>query len=329
MEAAPTNSPEAYRFYLLAISVTRTVLPVALAYLDQAIEADPDFARAYALRAQVNLNQLRFNRRLDDSRRADLEARVLQDLDDARALDPNLGFAHLVLGQFHGFNWRGADARAGYELAYALSPNDTNVLINYGYSFLSFIGEHQKAIELAQRAAELDPSVFGAPLAGVYNFAGDLERASAVFRTVLERDPANVRSLTHLGLIEIILGDEEEARRLLRLAELSGPDSLIFLPQIIYGYSRLGMQDDVERLVAQHEAVASGQRVAAANSALINLALGDHEEALRILESTAENKDPYDAPFPLMHIKWNLYRDPVLDQAEFAAVRERLGFTDL
>ncbi len=124
-------------------------------------------------------------------------------------------------------------------------------------------------------------------------------------------------------------GNRVEAERMLRLAELAARDNSVFLPQVIYGYGRLGLQEDVERLATHLEQLAADQRVTAGNWAMISLARGDHEEALSLLESAAEEKKPYESPVLLMRIKMNVFEDPILDQPRFVAVRERLGFTDL
>ena len=228
------------------------------------------------------------------------------------------------------FNWRGAEAKEAFERAYQLSPNDSTVLSQYAFNFLSWAGQHEQAIELGQRAVELDPTIrTRGDLAELFEYASGYDSALAIWRELLEIDSGAIRTLIHLGLLEIVFGNRVEAERMLRLAELVVGDNSVFLPQVIYGFGRLGLQEDVERLATHLEQLVADQRVAAGNWAMISLARGDHEEALSLLESAAEDKEPYESPVLLIRIKMNVFEDPILDQPRFVAVRERLGFTDL
>ena len=143
-----------------------------------------------------------------------------------------------------------------------------------------------------------------------------------------------MRALVHLGILEIVFDNRVEAAKTLRLAELAVGDSPfsspIYLPIVIYGYGRLGLHEDVERLATHLERViAADQRLGVAQRVLTSLARGDDDEAFRLLESAAEDKEPYDSNVLLMHIKMNDTDDPILDQPRFIAVRERLGYTGL
>ena len=104
-------------------------------------------------------------------------------------LDPNLGPAYTILGLMHSLNWRGTEAREAYARAYQLSPNDSTVLSEYAFNFLSWAGQHEQAIELGQRAVELDPTIrTRGDLAEVFEYASGYDSALAIWRELLEID---------------------------------------------------------------------------------------------------------------------------------------------
>jgi len=327
LEKIPTDSLEAYRLYLLA---NQTGGSLRREYLDQAIQADPNFAQAYVRRALHNVNELRFDRREENyaGRRAVLEARVLQDLDRARMLDSNLGSGYSILGLMHSLNWRGIEARDAFQRSYELSPNNAGALVLYA-DFLSWTGQHERALELAQRALELDPATSQSALGEIFEYAKDRDSAYAAWKKRLEVAPGDARALSHLGILEIVFDYRVEAEKTLRLAELAGGDSPIYLPTVIYGYGRLGLHEDVERLGTHFERMTADQRLGAGQKAFSSLARGDLEEAFSLLKAAAEDKEPYDSNVILMRFKLNVFDDPILEHSEFVEIREKLGFTDL
>ena len=93
---------------------------------------------------------------MDPPERHELEALIRDNVAKALSLDPNLGQAHAALAVTDQRYWRWAEAEEAYERALRASPNDAEVLGDYSW-FKSFSGEHPEAIQLAQRAVELDP----------------------------------------------------------------------------------------------------------------------------------------------------------------------------
>jgi len=335
IEKIPTDSPEAYRFYLAALEtggIFDTELQLDL--LSRAISADPDFALAYARRAEgyiLTLPRVIGTQEDYAARRAEWESLALEDLGRAITLDPDLERAHSALGHIHMYNWRGAEARDAYEHAYQIGQNDVSILRGYA-ELEAFSGRPAQAARLIQRAVELDPiSPTTRFFRGIFfQLEGNLVDAANAYREILEVNPLREGVRTHLALLEIILGNNAQAESELRLAEpivyeqVAGP----YLVLLGYGYSRLGLHEDAERLLNRFEELAAEQRESAANWVMFNLALGDEEEAFRWLERVAE-KEPYEGYYNVQWIKANLYHDPVLDKPEFAALREQLGFTDL
>ena len=153
MERRPTNSPPAYRLYLRS---RRADSATAHTLLDRAIALDPDFALAYARKAsRYAVSLLAGDTRVDE--RENLELLAHKNVERALGLDPTSGLALAAQARIDQYHWRWAEAEHAFERAYQLEPNDADVLIDYAF-FSSHMGIHTDAIELAQRAVEIDPN---------------------------------------------------------------------------------------------------------------------------------------------------------------------------
>jgi Flp pilus assembly protein TadD len=164
----------------------------------------------------------------------------------------------------------------------------------------------------------------------VFELEGNLVAAANAYRETLEVNPRATNSRIFLALLEMNRGNLAEAEEELRLVEplvlddVGGP----FIVQVGYGYSRLGLREDADRLLRLFEELAAEQRESAANWVIFHLAHGDEEEAFEWLQRVAA-KEPYEGYFNAQMLKVNLYRDPILSRPEFEALREQLHFTNL
>lgn len=344
IEKPPTDSPEAYSHYLRAMALlqehglgvggTPELRSAVLASLDEALEIDPNFAAAYAVRARVNIYVLNFDpgssKNYDEERR-ELEDRVLRDLKRALSLDGSLAAAHLGLALTHQYNWRLTATKEAFDKALALSPNDPDVLYNYS-NFCGYNGLHDKAIDLGKRAVTLDPG--GSPrfnfLSLTYAVAGRLSDALAAARRAVALNPSSGIWLSVLVRMEMITGDTESAVEHLRAAEklFAGTTNPVFIGDLVCAYGLLGLKDDAKRAFQHLESVAETRRVPPITWVFAYAGLEHEAEALRWLTETAENPEPYEAYFAVLNTKTNAYRVPLFDKPEFAAQRERLGHHD-
>ena len=157
-----TTSPEAAALYLKVVDLQRQNsfdTAIQLRYLDNALAFDPSFANLYALKAGVYALSVvdRAGGRAVDTAPAALESLALENAAKALELDPKSTRAYLAIGNIHWNFWRWSDAMSALESAYDLSPNDIDVLGTFA-GLLSWSGQHERAISLAERAVELDPA---------------------------------------------------------------------------------------------------------------------------------------------------------------------------
>jgi tetratricopeptide (TPR) repeat protein len=336
IEKVPTDSAEAYESFLRAAQagIGPSGVQLRLAYLDQAIDADPEFALALAYRSFFRSQSLTQDIGTQENyatRRAQLEILALDDIDRALSLDPTLGLAYGARAFIHSRNWRGKDALEAFERAIQLTPYDP-VLAYVYILFLSNIGQHEDAIRVAQRFLELDPNNADSHgnLGRALLRAGDFEGANAAHREALRINPNfyNIHWRLCLGLI--LSGDQAEAEAQLRLLEIGVYSANpVLITNVAYGFSRLGLQDDATGVLNRFEEVVAGRRMPALAWMNVSLARGEEGQALEWLRQAAEAKVPYEGYQLTLDHRINFFQEPVLDRPEFVALREQLGYTDL
>ncbi len=334
-----TTSPEAAALYLKVLQLQRQNsfdTAIQLQYLDSALAFDPRFANLYALKAGVYALSVvdRAGGRALDTAPAELERAALENAAEALALDSKSTQAYLALGAVHRLFWRWNDATRAFQSAYDLSPNDITVLGNLA-ELLSWSGHHERAISLAERAVELDPASptsrwrLGVTLAQ----AGRAAAAAGVLREAAAMDPTAGQIRHWLGQMEAASGNPAQALLELQAVERLGapPTNPTLAAGLLYSYSRIDRSDDVARLAAEVEKLATSGSVGAGTWALLYLALGDSDKAHRWLESAVEKIERHepDAGFlNLMTIKTNPHANPVLDEPRFRRLRDQIGALD-
>jgi adenylate cyclase len=324
----PTQSPEAYALYLRAIAALDGAfggLGVSAAAsarlhrdLDRALELDPKFALARAVKARDYAYSI--GRRLErDGSASPAERWTLARWNAERALelDSQLGLAHAALSIVHRFDWRRREAQAELEQALALSPNDPQVLFDAIVLYTN-VNEVATAVELAERVARLNPEDAGLALGIAYWNAGRYDEAAEQFG----RSPG-----TRLEpvVVEMLRGNRETALRSLREVERRMRTSAS-LGTMAYQYSLLGAQEDASRAAADMEAWAEQYFAGNADRVLTALAVGDKQDALLWMERSASDRTPGPDWGAVRILFENPYRDPVLDEPEFVAIRSRLGW---
>ena len=132
---------------------TRDDNAAARALFEQARQADPNYARAYAGLAWSYANEYDFDWTEDYDGAA---KHALELASTAVRLDPNDYQAHWVLGWAHLYNWEHDEAKTSYLRARELNPNDAELLAEMA-NMLVYIGQQPQAIEQLKKAIRLNP----------------------------------------------------------------------------------------------------------------------------------------------------------------------------
>ena len=346
IERPLTESPDAYTAYLKAIAIigegesafgvsaspgTRSVIQ---SYLDEALELDPRFALAYAWKALIYTWSRTFDPFTEENwleGKSRLDRLVSEHADMALALDPSIGLAHAARAYMYFNNWRG-EALVEADQALQLSPNDPMVLNLYSHiqSYMRDLPE--EAIRYAERALELDPNSsyafegLGLPLHEARRHTEAIE----VLQECLVLDPGESVCSIFLARSEFARGNDEAALDALRRTEqlLPGDAAPAIRGELAYGYRLLGQPEDARRAFEVVRELATNLYVDPSTWAWAYMGVGDYDEALRLLDTAAENLELLQLPWLAHFIRLNTWSDPILDQPEWVEMRSRLGFRE-
>jgi len=212
--ASATDSAEAHNAYLQGhfYLVRRNVedFRKAIDYYDQAIRLDPNYALAYAERAEAwaFMGDL-------TGERPTAYPKARSDAEKAVAIAPDLAEARAALGWIRFLaEWKFPEGLAELKRAKELSPaNPTaNDLLA---RIIVYLGRFDEAERQARQAVDLDPlsTVTQGNLARVLFYVGKLDEADAVARRAAELQPTGAGSHRFQVLIAAQRGDGEAALR--------------------------------------------------------------------------------------------------------------------
>ncbi|MGH6921607.1 MAG: hypothetical protein ACREJ0_28380 [Geminicoccaceae bacterium] len=191
--------------------------------LERATESDPEYADPWALLGMSYLDQVRL-RMVPRSRDQDLLDRALSAAQTAADIAPDSALAQRSLLLVHSFREEVKEAVAAGERAVALSPNNAEILAEFGMR-LALMGQWERGIALIDEATARNPAHPGwyhtAPALNFYRrgrYAEALEEAEQIDA------PGWVHNHTILAMIHGQLGKEEEARAAARQLLQMDPD---------------------------------------------------------------------------------------------------------
>jgi len=206
----PTQNQQAYEAYLKAKyyvhnanrTYDRDELMRAVPLLQQAVQQDPRFGKAYSLLALVYIKLRGHVQEQQAAARKALEI----DPNDADALD-QMAFLHGELGEHD-------KAIEFIERAMRSEPRSDHVQSAAGWTY-AFAGRFEESAKAFARLVEIDPASSTAyafqasPLMQLRRYA----QARDVLRAGLARDPDNMALLTTLADVEIFGGGDMHAAR--------------------------------------------------------------------------------------------------------------------
>jgi TolB-like protein/tetratricopeptide (TPR) repeat protein len=190
-----TSNPEAYALYLQASAIFNrregARFGGAIVQLEQALRLDPAFARAHSRLAALHALSPAYSTRDFDASRVASERHARRAIE----LDPALAEPHAVLGLLFGQGRRHEEARAAFQRALALDPDDVTANFWFAAS-LANEGYGRQSAGVLDRVLAIDPILPNAlHWRGVAHLdAGDLDGAERLLRR------ASDLGLAHVGL---------------------------------------------------------------------------------------------------------------------------------
>ena len=255
----------------------------AISFFDEAIRIDPDYALAYAERAEA----WTFIGDLSPEEKKKAWAAARRDAEKAVAVGPNLAEAHAALGWVRFFSeWKFAEGLAELKRARELAPaNPTaNDLLARVLIYVNQIAEAEK---LAGQAIELDPLAFLARgnLARILLAEGKLEEADAEARKSAELQPAGAGSHRWQVVVAVLRGDGEQA---LREAQLE-PNEGYHRFELALAYYARGDRAAADAALA--DMVANDRNLLAYQIAEVYAWRGETDKAFEWLQTSYDNHD--------------------------------------
>jgi TolB-like protein/Flp pilus assembly protein TadD len=308
MASQPTTDTTAYELYHKGRSLwgkrTGDNIPKAIAFFEQAIARDPNYALAYAGLASAYILSPFYtgaDRREAGSKAKEAALKALR-------LDPNLAEAHAALGKvlfFSEIDLSGATRE--YKRAIELKPNDADAHHWFSNDSLAALGQFEEAIAEGKRSVELDPLsiVINADLGETFFYARRFDESVAQLRKTLEIDPTSFYTHYNLGIALQAKGDLSGAiTEYEKAKQLSGdnPTVATFWAQ---AKAHAGDEDAARRMLSELDQTSQHREVLSYLRALLYLSLNNKDEALRWLEQGYEERDG-------SNICW-INVDPLLD----------------
>ena len=312
-------NPEAVRLAELAVfsgNAGRTQIETGIRYYQEALQHDPEYARAWLGLAAGHWVRIWFAEVKTD----EAVAQVRHEVEQALRLDPSLGFAWSILASIdHFFEWNHQQAEAKFRRAIELSPTHATAH-SWLADFLVDMRRFDEARGLYIQAQTLSPRWLE-PVAFIgnsYFFSGNPALAIAQYQRVLDSEPNYGLGLHFLGRALVANGEIEQGIGYLRRANEVLGEVSFSLGDLGYGLARAGHRAEAERLrdsLIQRRGVGY---FPAFPIATIELGLGNTEEAMGWLERAA---DEHNLGFYLPSVDPNF--DAVRQHPRFLAVMKR------
>lgn len=290
----PTENPEAHTLYLKGRYFwnqrSRGGLARAIEYYERAIQADPQYAAAYAGLASTYgpLDVLGYIPPWEG------RERMRETVFKAVELDDGLAEAHAALAAYlFLYQWDAAAAEREYLRAIELDPDYATAHMWHGF-FLDAMGRSEEALEAARRAVQLDPlaPITNSHLGGSLTFAGRPDLAIEHARNAIELDSTFWLAYRALGRAYETMGELEAALRAYEKAvAFAGPtpEPTARLARVL---ALTGREREAQRILAVLQAEAAETGVYVPLVATVFLALGDEDAALSWAEAAARQRHP-------------------------------------
>jgi len=320
--------PDAYEHYIraryLIAKRTRTSLQEAVACLERAIAIDPRFALAHAGLSEAWI-QLGVRAAVSQSLRPrETMPKARAAAEKALALDEELSEAHGTLGQvLVVYEWNRPAGIAELLRAIELNPNNQNAQHWYAMA-LGSLGRFDEALAQIERALAIDPLavIVNANVGYLLYRAGRIDEAVTKLRHTVAMEPGFAMTRYRLGLALEAQGRYEAALAEFEAMQPSADDPL-GLTGIARTRACMGERAEARRLLEELHAIARSTYVPAATLADVHVALGEHDQAMELLERAVEERAIL-ATWLATERHW----DPLRTHPRFAALLRQVGLAD-
>jgi TolB-like protein/DNA-binding winged helix-turn-helix (wHTH) protein/Flp pilus assembly protein TadD len=317
-------NPEAYVSYLKGRYFwnkrTANGLKAAVAYFNQAVDEDPNYARAYSGLADTYALLGDWQYAVMPPKEALPKAKAAAV--KALQLDNGLGEAHNSLAFcLDGFDWDFEAAEREFRRAIELNPGYATAHHWYAWH-LALVGKNAEAVTEMRKAQNLDPLslIINADLAELLLIAHSYDESILQSRKTIEMDPNF--GLAHNQLAQAYLQKQntlEAIAELQKAIQLSG-DSPTCTANLARAYAAAGERNEALQLLRDLKQQSQPGYSHASEIAMVYAALGDQNQAMTWLEKGYEERFN---PGVLLRPGF----DPLRSDPRFAQLQRRIGLT--
>jgi serine/threonine-protein kinase len=323
--AAPKRmNPIAYSHYLRGRFYwnqrTEAGLRRAVECFQQACQADPECALAYV--GLADAYTLFADYGLESPRDVIPKARAAAM--KALELDASLGEANAALGLMASiYDWQWEKAGEYYQRSIELNPGYATARHWFGTDYLALLGRFDEALEQVRLARQLDPLARSIHESEGYvlMLARRYDEAIEVLHDLLDQDPDYPNAYGTLGRALALSGDLDEGICMLERRREMSPELASVLGALGQCYGMRGDAAKARAVLADLERLAARKTVQASCFALVNLGLGNKQEALRWLEAGCERHEAQ-----VTKIKVHPVWDELRGEPAFKTLLDRVRF---
>ena len=294
LRSAKAVNPEAYQSYLKGRYFwnkrTADGLKAALAYFNQAIEEDPQYAQAYsgladtyALSGDWQYGVMRFKEALPKAKAAAIKA---------LELDSSLSEAHTSLGySLRAFDWDFDSAGKEFQRAIELNPGYATAH-HWNAMNLGLLGRPKEALVEMRKAESLDPLslIINADLAEFLLLSHSYDESVEQGRKIIEMDSTFAIGHKQLGDAYLLKQmDKEAVAELQEAVRLSG-GSPICIADLARAYVASGKMNEAAKLLSDLKKSSNASFTNAPHIAMIYASMGDNDQAMHWLERAYEER---------------------------------------
>jgi serine/threonine protein kinase/Tfp pilus assembly protein PilF len=286
-----TTNPEAYKFFLKGRYFSRQFtldgFKTGVAAFNQAIELDPNYALAYAglsdayfYASTIHLPPTEALPKADEYARKALEH------------DDSLAAAHHSIANVKGNYERDfSGAKREFERAVELDPHDSLTYFDYSW-LLAILGENQRAVEVAERAAQLEPedAQIAANVIGAYVMSRRYDEALQRVQATIKLDEKVWWTYYWQGVAFSEKGMHDKAIESLQTAAQLD-DSPLIRGVMAHALARAGRKAEAQRVIEDLISMSKSKFVSQASMAMGYAGLGDKDKAFEWLDKSYDSHD--------------------------------------
>jgi TolB-like protein/Tfp pilus assembly protein PilF len=286
-------------------------------YFEKAIEADPNYARAYLGLSDYYVLLPAYS----DVPANEAASKAESAASKALELDPTLGEAYATLAAIASSRWHWQEADAKFKQAISLASNYATSHQWYA-EYLQSIGNLEKAGIEIRKAQELDPLsiAIAAGLAQQFYFSRQYDAALAQYGKVMEMDPSLPGLHLHIGLVQVGLGRVAAAAEQFLKASAVDPNDPGPIALLAYLDATSGKVAEARATLRQLEGRRGRQQAPAADLAIVHMGLGEMERTFTLFNRACDEHE-----FVMIWIKSSPFFDPLRSDPRYAELLKRMN----